>query len=94
MLLHQFDNVILINSMSHHLRPAQLQDAASLAELSGVLGYPSGKKSLESRLQQLLQKDDHCVFVALQNESIIGWVHGFYSLRVESDPISYLAIFK
>lgn len=72
--------------MSHHLRTAQLHDAASLAELSGELGYPSGKKSLESRLQQLLQKDDHCVFVALQKDSIIGWVHGFYTLRVESDP--------
>jgi GNAT superfamily N-acetyltransferase len=29
---------------------------------------------------------DHVIFVLLNEGQVIGWVHGIYSLRVESDP--------
>ena len=27
----------------------------------------------------------NCVYVACINENIVGWIHGFYSMRVESE---------
>ncbi|MEN2489668.1 GNAT family N-acetyltransferase [Flavobacterium sp. B11] len=68
------------------LRQAELNDAKLIDELSSQLGYKSAIEKTEHRLSQILKNDDNCVLVILDNENIIGWIHGFYSLSVESDP--------
>ena len=39
---------------------------------------------LINRLNKILKSADHCVYVALKNEELVGWIHGFYALRVAS----------
>jgi len=67
------------------IRNAQVIDAAALCALSKQLGYPSTVPQLEYRLQQVLNGSDQCVFVALLDGKQVGWIHGFYAIRIESD---------
>jgi N-acetylglutamate synthase-like GNAT family acetyltransferase len=71
--------------MEYSIRKAEIKDSESIAELSNQLGYKSDSRLIEHRLTELLKNPDHCVFVGLENGKIIGWIHGFYSLRVESN---------
>lgn len=68
------------------IRNAGLNDAKSIAELSDHLGYQSEIAGIKKRLIKLLKNTDNLVLVASENDNIVGWIHGFYSLRVESDP--------
>jgi len=74
--------------MEVFIRTATLNDAPSISNLSDQLGYQSGISETEKRLQAVLQDGNNCVFVAVVDEKIIGWIHGFYTVRVESDPFT------
>ena len=53
-----------------------MSDAARLAELSEVLGYPVEPQVMRRRLESILPKPDHVVFVAeVAPELIVGWIH-------------------
>lgn len=71
--------------MKISIRNAEINDSESIAELSCQLGYNSENIAIQKRLTEILDNNDHCVLVALENENIVGWIHGFYSRRVESD---------
>jgi N-acetylglutamate synthase-like GNAT family acetyltransferase len=71
--------------MEIRIRNAEIKDAASIAELSNQLGYEADSASIEKRLSEMLGRTDNCVLVATENTHTIGWIHGFYTLRVESD---------
>lgn len=66
------------------IRPASLQDAASIAELSEQLGYPSTEQDLQDRLASLLKRSDHLVLAAVKDGKVVGWIHAFIAWRVES----------
>ncbi|GAA4107191.1 hypothetical protein GCM10022393_02290 [Aquimarina addita] len=72
--------------MKFSLRNAKITDADAISKLSGQLGYPSDSNITKNRLLTILNNDGHCVFVSINQKKVIGWIHGFYSLRVESDP--------
>ena len=72
--------------MKFSIRNAALRDSDSIAKLSNQLGYKSENNLIQKRLSEILNNDDNCVFVALENEKLVGWIHGFYSQRVASDP--------
>jgi GNAT superfamily N-acetyltransferase len=72
--------------MECFIRTAALKDAELISELCNQLGYEATPDQVVKRLTHLLNHSDYCVFVVSANETIIGWIHGFYSLRVESDP--------
>lgn len=61
-------------------------DAEQVARLTLQLGYnaPSGETTM--RIMEITGHPDHCAFVAHEQETIIGWIHGFHTLRLESDP--------
>lgn len=67
------------------IRTAEIEDSESITELSNQLGYPSEIIEVQKRLMELLQNNDNCVFIALEGEKVVGWVHGFYSRRIESE---------
>lgn len=67
------------------IRTAEIEDSRSITELSNQLGYPSEIIEVQKRLMELLQNNDNCVFIALEGEKVVGWVHGFYSRRIESE---------
>jgi GNAT superfamily N-acetyltransferase len=51
-------------------------DAAKVAELSGILGYPVDRETMQRRLERLDGRDEHVVFVAEIRGEIVGWIHG------------------
>lgn len=58
------------------IRRARLADAASLAELSGQLGYPTTAKEMGARLRAALASRQGACFVAeTRQHGVIGWTH-------------------
>jgi GNAT superfamily N-acetyltransferase len=58
------------------IRAAALADAARLAALTEVLGYPATADLLAERLDRLLGRDEELVLVAeVTPGHIVGWVH-------------------
>jgi GNAT superfamily N-acetyltransferase len=62
------------------------KDAESVATLSTQLGYESDTKQTSARIKRINNSNENCAFVALVDGEVVGWIHGFYTLRIESDP--------
>jgi GNAT superfamily N-acetyltransferase len=75
-----------MNSMPFDIRLAELGDAHSIADLSAQWGYQSSHEKIKYLLNEISQNKDHAIFVLPNENQLIGWIHGIYSLRVESDP--------
>lgn len=74
------------------LREPVLQDAARLAELNQELGYPSTGEQVVGRLKGVLGHEDHFIRVAVDGSgTLLGWIHGLVSPRLESDAFAELA---
>lgn len=58
------------------IRRAKTTDAAGVAELSGILGYPVDRETMQRRLEQFGKREDHVIFVADWNSEVVGWIHG------------------
>lgn len=61
-------------------------DAEALVKLSLQFGYAVSVAEMRLRVAQLLAHQDHCGFVACAGEQVVGWIHGFYTFRLESEP--------
>ena len=57
------------------IRRAKSGDAASLAALSGELGYPATAAEIKSRLSRLKSAANDALFVAECDGEVIGWLH-------------------
>jgi len=69
------------------VRPAVAEDAAALAELATLLGYPAGAIELARRLAGLGASNDDGVFVASDDAlGVVGWIHVSLLRHLESDP--------
>lgn len=68
-----------------------ISDAAGIARLSEQLGYAATTIQIQKRLHLLHGHPEHGVFGAYLNGKIIGWVHAFFALRVESDSFVEIA---
>jgi GNAT superfamily N-acetyltransferase len=66
------------------VRRATAIDAARIAELSGILGYPADSSSLAPRLERLLARTEDAVFVAEAESGVVGWIHGAEQELLES----------
>jgi GNAT superfamily N-acetyltransferase/heme-degrading monooxygenase HmoA len=69
------------------LRPAAVDDAEAVASMAGELGYPTGADVMRTRLGIVSRKSDELVLVAESPERrLVGWVHVFGAVRLESEP--------
>ena len=66
------------------VRRAAAADAARLAELSEILGYPVAPSTLTPRLERLLARVEDAVLVAEAESGVVGWVHGAEQELLES----------
>lgn len=66
------------------IRRALPADAAGIAHLSEQLGYPQSVAAAAGRLEQLLESPSDAVFVAANGNEVLGWLHIFHTLRLES----------
>jgi len=58
------------------VRRAKATDAAAVAELSGILGYPMDRATMQRRLERADERDEQVVFVADRGGKVVGWIHG------------------
>lgn len=73
------------------IRVATADDAPALSTLATELGYPTIDSETADRLRRVLEAPGHQVLVAeTEAPEIIGWVHVFGTLRVESDAFAEL----
>jgi GNAT superfamily N-acetyltransferase len=75
-----------MNTALFDIRLAEMNDAHAIAELSAQWGYQSTHEKIKYLLNEILHNKDHAIFVLPHKNQMIGWIHGIYSLRVESDP--------
>lgn len=68
------------------IREISEKDAEAVAKLSTQLGYESNAEQTRLRIAQINNSNENCALVALIDGKVAGWIHGFYTLRVESDP--------
>ncbi len=77
--------------MSFQYRNLKITDAEALANLSQQLGYPAVPDAAQRRIAAVLEHPDHCTFAAVIGEHLVGWIHGFYTVNLESDPFVAIA---
>jgi GNAT superfamily N-acetyltransferase len=68
------------------IRKISIEDAESIAILSAQLGYDIGLFETITNMKQVMGSLDNCAFVAITEGRIIGWIHAFKSIRLETKP--------
>jgi GNAT superfamily N-acetyltransferase len=61
-------------------------DAERINELSAQLGYSLPVSATIERIKEIMASVDHIAFVAITDGKIVGWIHGFKTLLLESEP--------
>ena len=77
--------------MAFLARPATMNDLDSIVYLSAQWGHPSSPEKMRNGLQELLNCEDQRVFLIQNEQKIAGWIHGFYSIHMESGPFIEIA---
>ena len=73
------------------IRSAGAEDVESLTTLCAELGYPTSAEDVAQRLARMRASAQDAVFVAEDADgSIVGWIHVFGALRLESQPFAEL----
>ena len=70
------------------IRSAESGDLSRLTSLCSELGYLSDSEQIMYRLERIQSSDSDIVYVAVDNTNVVGWIHVFGSLRLESDPFA------
>jgi len=64
-------NVVIV------VREATENDINGILPLCSQLGYPCTEKEAKSRFYEIVNDEEHIVFVAESLDGIIGWVHSY-----------------
>ncbi len=67
------------------------EQANEISLLSHQLGYHATAIETLNSIDKIISNKDNCIFIAVQNQKILGWIHGFYTLRIESDAFVEIA---
>lgn len=67
------------------VRTVELQDSAALEDLFVALGYPAPPQAIHQRLTRLRSDPTYAAWVAVQDESIVGFAAGHIVHPVEED---------
>ena len=68
------------------LETAVETQAQEISRLTLQLGYENNSLETYNYLQNLLKSTTDCIFVAMAEEKIVGWIHGGYRLTLEGPP--------
>ncbi|HEX9982837.1 MAG TPA: GNAT family N-acetyltransferase [Thermoanaerobaculia bacterium] len=67
------------------IRPAADSDAEAVAHLMTQLGYPQDAAAAGRRLRAMAESPSHAVLLAVDGGEVLGCIHVFGALRLESD---------
>ncbi len=68
------------------IRHIEHQDAIDLVELIRQMGSNLSITEFRSQIERITEDSNHCILVAEMDERIVGYIHGFISLRLTSNP--------
>jgi ribosomal protein S18 acetylase RimI-like enzyme len=63
----------------------QPSDVPGVTDLCAQLGYPSAESRVAERFARLVASDRDAVLIADDGSRVLGWVHVYVSLTLESD---------
>ncbi len=75
------------------VRPAQKEDCSEITHLTNQLGYPSTLEKICEIMDLVLAHNDHQVFIAEKENTIVGYIHLIQSMRIGSNPFVEIAAF-
>ncbi len=75
------------------VRPAQKEDCSEITHLTNQLGYPSTLEKICEIMDLVLAHNDHQVFIAEKENTIVGYIHLIQSMRIGSIPFVEIAAF-
>lgn len=64
-------------------RQMVIADAAAVAALSGQLGYAMSADDTTRQIEEIIASPNDIAMVAVGNAQIVGWIHAFYTARIE-----------
>lgn len=73
------------------IREIKETDAAEIADLTSQLGYTVNPTIISRQISSILSNKDHFSFVATDDGKVIGFIHGFLSIRITSAPFLEIA---
>lgn len=79
--------------MEISIRPAQKEDCSGITDLTNQLGYPSTFEKINEIMDLVLAHDDHKIFIAKTDNTIVGYIHVIHSMRIGSNPFVEIAAF-
>ena len=62
------------------------QHAQDVQRLSEQLGYPLAIEQIEDNIRKVISAKDNSALVAIADEKIVGWIHGFKAMLLETNP--------
>ncbi len=75
------------------VRPAHKEDCYEITHLTNQLGYPSTLEKICEIMDLVLAHNDHQVFIAEKENTIVGYIHLIQSMRIGSNPFVEIAAF-
>ena len=74
--------------MQFSIRRMHLKDANAVNRLSVQLGYSLSVEQTANQIATVLSSIDHAAFVAINNDTVLGWIHAFQPVYLESLPFT------
>jgi GNAT superfamily N-acetyltransferase len=68
------------------IREISAEDAQAVHLLSQQLGYELSVADTAAQIKEVLSRKDNYALVAVVNETIVGWIHAFKAIRIETKP--------
>jgi GNAT superfamily N-acetyltransferase len=69
-----------------YIRHISVKDAVSVAALSLELGYSMTANEMMVNIAAIDKSICDVAYVAVLDEVVVGWIHVFYTIRLESGP--------
>lgn len=73
------------------IREANIEDARTITRLAAQLGYDLPRHTIISNIQSIHESPDNISYVAIIDNEVVGWMHVFYTVRIESMPFCEIA---
>jgi predicted N-acetyltransferase YhbS len=68
------------------IREISPKDAQAVHELSHQLGYELSVADTATQIREVLSNKDNHALVAVIDETMVGWIHAFKAVRIETKP--------
>jgi predicted N-acetyltransferase YhbS len=72
------------------IRRAEPEDASTVTELAGQLGYAATEDEIHERLARIKRIESQAVFVACLGNEVIGWIDVAITLHLQSEPFALI----